>query len=112
MGIIEKQVGDFLKGDYVKEHFITNLKIVTEPKDEEGDYGRKLVCKVSYDGNTETSPRTWSMNKKSRNELIDKLGTDTTKWIGFVVPIETAPTEKGRAIYVDSVRLQKMEIVA
>ena len=109
MGVIEKQVGDYLKGDYIKENGITDLKIITEPKDVDGDYGKKLECKTSYDGNTEDSPRTWSMNKKSRNDLIDKLGKNTEKWVGFVVPIETAPTEKGRAIYVDSVRLEKME---
>lgn len=112
MGIIEKQLGGYLKGDFVKENMINNLKIITEPKDEDGDYGKKLVCNVTYDGITEDSPRIWSMNKKSRNELIDKLGKDTEKWIGFTVPVETAPTEKGRAIYVDSVRLKSMEVIA
>lgn len=69
--------------------------------DVDGNFGKKLECEVSYDSFKDGSPNTWTLNKKSRNALIDKLGNDTTKWIGFKVPIETAITEKGRAIYVD-----------
>jgi len=64
---------------------------------------------VSYQGVTDDSPSTWSMNKKSRNALIDKFGNDTEKWIGKKVPIETSITEKGRAIYVDVTELNKAQ---
>ena len=109
---IEKQTGDYLKGEFVKEKGITQLKITSEPKDVQGDFGIKLECKVSYDGFSTGSPSTWTLNKKSRNALIDKLGNDTAKWIGFVVPIETAITEKGRAIYVDIPALTKLSVLA
>ena len=114
MGVIEKQVGTYLKGDYVKEKGITKLKIMSEARDVDSNFseGKKLECKVSYDGQIKDGPDTWTLNKKSRNALIDKLGADTVKWIGFVVPVETAITEKGRAIYVDMVELGKIQILA
>ena len=90
-----------MKGEYVKEKGITHLTITSEPKDVDGNFGKKLECEVSYDGFKKDNPNIWTLNKKSRNALIDKLGGNTTKWIGFKVPIETAITEKGRAIYVD-----------
>lgn len=91
----------------MKEKSITKLKILTEAKDVDSDFGAKLECKVSYDGMKKDSPDNWSLNKKSRNALIDHFGPDTKDWIGFTIPIETAITEKGRAIYVDIVELQK-----
>lgn len=112
MTTIEKQTGNYLKGDFVKEKGLTELKITSEPKDVNGDFGIKLECQVSYDGFGTGSPSTWTLNKKSRNALIDKLGKDTEKWIGFVVPVETAITEKGRAIYVDIPALDKMPLIA
>jgi len=93
----------------VKEKGITVLKIITEPRDVDGDFGKKLECKVTYDGIREGSPNQWSMNKKSRNALIDKFGNDTLKWVGKLIPIETATTEKGRAIYVDEIELKKVQ---
>jgi hypothetical protein len=112
MTTIEKQTGNYLKGDFVKEKGITQLKITSEPKDVQGDFGIKLECQVSYEGFNTGSPSTWTLNKKSRNALIDKLGNDTEKWIGFTVPVETAITEKGRAIYVDIPALQKLPTLA
>ena len=111
IAIIDKQVGNYLKGEYVKEKGITKLKITSEAVDVNGDFGRKLECEVTYDGQTQESPNKWTLNKRSRNALIDKFGPDTTKWIGNVVPIETSLTEKGRAIYVDEVELAKVQEV-
>ncbi len=99
----------------MKEKAIQTLVIVTEPKDVDGSFGKKLECQVGYVGITDDSPDLWTLNKKSRNTLIDKLGNDTTKWIGRKIPIETAITEKGRAIYVDAEALSKQmtqEVIA
>ena len=110
MGVIEKQLGEYLKGDYVKEKGITKLKILTEAKDSDSkDFGVKLECKVSYDGMVKDSPDTWSMNKTSRNALIDFLGADTKNWVNRIIPIETAVTEKGRAIHVDVAEMKKQK---
>jgi hypothetical protein len=109
MGIIEKQTGNFLKGDYVKEKGITKLKILTEAKDVDSEFGAKLECEVSYDNMNKESPTSWSMNKKSRNILIDQFGDNTKNWVNRIVPIETALTEKGRAIYVDTVEMAKQK---
>jgi hypothetical protein len=110
MGIIEKQLSEYLKGDYVKEKGIQSLKILTEAKDSDSkDFGVKLECNVSYDNMVKDAPYIWSMNKTSRNVLIDFFGKDTKNWIGRIVPVETAVTEKGRAIHVDVVELKKQK---
>ncbi len=95
----------------MKERGIDTFIIVTEPKDVDGTFGVKAECRVSYLGQTEDDPKFWTLNKKSRNSLVDKFGTDSTKWMSVKIPIETAPTEKGRAIYVDTDKLNKKEEV-
>lgn len=95
----------------MKERGIDTLIIVTEPKEVDGKFGVKPECEVSFQGQTEDDPHSWTLNKKSTDALIDKFGTDSKKWMGSKIPIETAPTEKGRAIYVDTDKLNKKEEV-
>lgn len=64
---------------------------------------------MTYDNIAPNWPNHWTLNKKTRNILIEHLGNDTMKWIGVIIPIETAPTEKGRAIYVDENELKKVQ---
>jgi hypothetical protein len=114
MVVIEKQTGSYLKGDFVKEHNITEVRIESEPQDVNGEFGTKLECKVSYNGQGKEDPEMWGMNKKSRNIVIDHFSVPGEKFdsvilVGQTIPIESAPTEKGRAIYVDEVRLKKIK---
>lgn len=117
MAEIEKQVGEYIKGEFVKERGITVLKIEDEPKDVDGQFGTKLECKISYQGQKQGDPYKWTLNKKSRNMLIDKYSIPGVKFntnvlIGKEIPIETAVTEKGRAIYVDEIKLKAMPLDA
>jgi len=103
-----------LKGEFVKERGIDFLKIESEPKDVAGEFGIKLECEVSFEGQTKEDPHTWTLNKKSRNALIEKFSEpgkpfNSVVLIGQRIPIETAPTEKGRAIYVDELRLKAIK---
>lgn len=73
----------------------------------------KLQARVSYFGQTKEDPYLWTMNKKSRNVLIEHFSDqhkpfDSIVLVGHTIPIETAPTEKGRAIYVDETELKKI----
>ena len=94
----------------MKERGLDTLIIVTEPKDVDGTFGIKAECQVSFKGQTEEDPKFLTMNKTFRNAMVDKFGTDSKKWMGVQIPIETAPTEKGRAIYVDIDELNKVEV--
>jgi len=49
-----------------------------------------------------------TLNKTSRNALIDKYNGETSKMLNKRIPVETAKTEKGRAIYVDREELAKI----
>jgi hypothetical protein len=107
MGTIEKQTGEYLKGDFVKDRDIRELQIVSTPMDVESQFGTKLQCDVTFAGQTKEDPFKWTLNKKSRNILVEYFGTNDADWVNKTVPIESAPTEKGRAIYVDEAKLKK-----
>jgi hypothetical protein len=114
MAVIEKQTGEYMKGEFVKERQITDLKIEDEPKDVSGEFGVKLECKVSFAGQMKEDPFKWTLNKKSRNVLIEHFSVPGTKFdsvilVGQTIPVETGATEKGRAIYVDEARLKLIQ---
>ena len=64
MAQIEKQTGEYLKGDFVKERGIQELQITSEPKDVDGDFGKKLQCEVTYPNFEKGDPYKWTLNKK------------------------------------------------
>ena len=73
----------FIRKEDVLEHGIEKFKILTESKLNEGTYGTELVCEIyaiRKDGNKERAK--WRINDKTRSHLIDKVGKDTSEWIG------------------------------
>lgn len=65
------------------------VKIITEPKLEEGQNGQQLVAKVKVKGSTE-EPKNLAINKPSRRALVEAYGEETAAWIDkvFTVHIE------------------------
>lgn len=107
--------GNFLKSKFVKENKVTELKITDartiqevtfEGKDGKPDT-TKLQCEVSYKGQTDDSPKQWTMNNKSKNALIDAFGGDTDQWINKAIPITlgSVGTEMEH-ILVDTMRIE------
>ena len=98
----------WLKGEYVKDKGIGELKILDEGKAVNGDFGFKVETKVSYEGQTDDSPNTISWNLTSVKILEKIFGKETKDWIGKTIPIESSRTEKGYAIYPDEKLLGKV----
>ena len=73
----------FIRKEDVLEYGIERFKILTEAKLNEGTYGTELVCEayaIRKDGSKERIK--WRINDKTRSNLIDAFGKDTSEWIG------------------------------
>lgn len=78
-----KEQIDFLHAvDLKKSTTVTILEVkgITKTK-----FGDKLFATVEIHDKT---PKTWVINNKSKNYLIDTLGADETKWNGQKVELE------------------------
>lgn len=73
---------------------IRHIKIATEAVLVDTEYegkptGQKPQCEV--DSDSEKCPRLiWQMNKKTRNYMVEKFGSDTSKWVGKEFDIKLA----------------------
>jgi len=79
---------------YIKAADVTEqgikFKIIEEPKDVEGNYGIKLECKIQALGpKGDKIIARWTINNRSRDTLIDKLGSETADWIGKEIPVSS-----------------------
>ena len=75
----------FLNRKTVLESKVTKVKITTEPVlvdvEFEGKKSRRLECICSTQV-TEPKEVKWQMNPTTQNYLIEKFGTETSRWIG------------------------------
>lgn len=110
--LIIGEAGNYLKGEFVKERGITSLDISNAKNVEFEQEGKKKIrvqVDVTYKGQGKDDPNKWTMNQTSARVLAEHFRSDDSeKWHGKI-PIETAPTEKGRAIYVDKIELKKSQ---
>jgi len=96
-----------LKGEFVKEKSIKKLKILDEAQQIDTDFGKKVECHVSYDGQGKEDPDTWTMNNTTAKLMQKHFGTNSKEWINQIIPVEPSRTEKGYAIYLDETKLSK-----
>ena len=80
------------------------FKIITEPAFADGQYGKKLECKITVKVGTKNLPDSfkWTINDRARNVLFDKYGEEKRKWVlteNIVFPEKKAiliiPDKKG-----------------
>ncbi len=94
-----------LDGEFVKENNITKLVILQEPKIPENGFSRNVLAKVQCNDKQKTIAL-WSINKQSKNALIDKFGTNTIKMTGKEIPIIASPY--GRDKYTINVNREEL----
>jgi len=69
-------------------HFKTiSFKILSEPVEVAGQYGKKLECRVKVTGDGNPENGSWGINNTCKDYMIDKFGTETSEWIGKEIPI-------------------------
>ena len=61
----------------------TVFKILTEPSIMDGEYGKKVECEIQVTiGDKKQEDRfKWTINDRNRNNLIDKFGNESKKWV-------------------------------
>ena len=79
----------FCESEFLSAEFVENSKskkcvIITEPIGKYSDYGLKLTCIVEIDG----KQKIWKMNKRTVVNL-QVLGSDSIKWVGKIINLET-----------------------
>lgn len=76
-----------LTSEFIKNSKVTELIILDEVKEIDGNYGRYYSTRVNCNDFKKTLAL-WSINKTSKNSLIDLFGSDTKDWIGNIVVID------------------------
>ena len=67
----------------------TKCKLVSETLPQEGEFGKRDVAKIRFEGVEES--KNCNINKPTINALIDAFGEDSKEWIGKIL---VAHTEK------------------
>ena len=71
---------------------------------------KKILVEVMVITNDENKTEVlWTMNKTSRNIVVDILSTDEDTWIGKTVPITVSASDgMTAAIYPDKIRFEQL----
>lgn len=81
----------FVKAEDIKGVLDTTFKILEEPIEVQGTYGKKLECRIQMQNGSEKAFAKWSINNTNKDLLIDGVGSETSDWIGkeLKVHVET-----------------------
>ena len=109
--------GNYLNGSFITENEVTEVviddqaRVVEKPfkNDKTGLDETKSLVEVNCVANDENKTRVlWTMNKTSRNLIVDVLGEDEVKWIGKIIPVVVDASLGKAAVYPNRVLFQKL----
>lgn len=85
--------------------------ILEEPKIPDNGFNSTVKARVQCNDKKE-SMGIWTLNKQSKNTLIDKFGSDSIKMVGQQIPVIPEPYGRGKyTINVDKKELMKKQSV-
>ena len=84
-----------LTADFIKDNDITTLVILEEPRIPDGSFSNSVIARVQCNDKKKTIV-IWTINKKSKNIIIDKFETDTIKMVGQKIPIIADEYQRGK----------------
>lgn len=81
--IIEKAALYITASDITGINEDVQFKIITEPTFKDGDFGQKIECSIAVQvGEKKLDEKfKWTINDRNRNQLIDKFGKESKKWV-------------------------------
>ena len=120
--MIEKQesgTGKYLNVVFVNSNKVTEVRINSIAEEVEKEFenkktgimeSKKLVEVMVVANDSEETEVLWTMNKTSRNIVVDTLSTDEKTWVGKVVPITVSGGGDGMnaAVYPDRIRFEQL----
>ena len=105
------QIDRDLDGEFVKQNNITQFIILEEPKIPDNGFNSTVKARVQCNDTKETIG-IWTINKQSKNSLIDKFGNETIKMAGTQIPILSQPYGRGKlTINVNKEKLMKEQTI-
>ncbi len=87
----------FVKADDIKGKLETIFKILEEPIEVQGNYGKKLECRIKIHDDFAK----WSINTTNKDMLIDAYGPETSDWIGKELKVHVENINGKDAIILD-----------
>ena len=100
-----------LTGEFIKENSVTKLIILEEPVIPQGGFNNNVRARVACNDKNKTIG-IWTLNKQSKNAMIDKFGSDTVKMVNNIIPVLAEPYGRGKyTINVDKKELLKKQTV-
>lgn len=100
-----------LDGEFLRECGISKLLILEEPQIPENGFGSVVKARVQCN-NTKKTIGIWTLNKQSKNALIDKFSSDSLKMVGQQIPVMPEPYGRGKfTINVNRIELMKKQTV-
>jgi len=92
----------FVKADDLKDQLSVIFKILEEPIEVTGQYGKKLQTRVLMVAGENKAKAKWSIGDMNRDRLIDKHGKETADWIGKEIPVHAEIINGKNSIVVSS----------
>ena len=91
----------FVKAEDVKGSKDTIFKILDEPVEVTGDYGKKLETRILMVNGDNKAKARWTINNTNKDILIDGIGNDTAEWVGKELTIHVETIKGKDAIILD-----------
>ena len=85
--------------------FTMTAEAIIVPKEFEGKTSEAL----QVEGELEGKPYKFEMSKTNARLVSDALGTDTNKWIGSQVVLETYKTKNSKNVLVDAINIKEVK---
>ena len=113
-----KDGSNYLNGNFVTERQVTQVVIDGTAQEVEKTFKNpdtgidETSMKVEVDAVANDDDKTrvlWTMNKTTRNLIVEVLGEDETQWIGKQIPIIVSSAQGGKpAVYPNEVEFRKL----
>lgn len=104
-----KQSGQFLKAQDVIDAKVKEFVITGEGKVVDGEYKSKPTKRVHVEGELETKDFVFDMSKTNARLVSEKLGDDTSKWIGHILVLETYKTKTSDGKMTDAINVKEVK---
>lgn len=104
-----KQQGQFLNADDVKNMPQAYFTITREPVVVEAEFKGKKSQRLHAPGNFNSDARVFNMSKTNARTVAEKLGNDTSKWIGHKLYLETYRTKTSEGALVDALNVKEVQ---
>ena len=79
----------------------TVFKILDEPIEVQGNYGKKLECRIQMQEGDDKALAKWSINNTSKDILIDGISDKTEDWVGTSIKVHKATINNKDSIIVN-----------